>query len=238
MGGFWQQSQKWQPLLVPFLTVIVITVLSLVVVIPQGRALISDIRGIGERREDLEALKEKVASLGSVNAAQVRTQATTLSRAVPSSDDLGFFLLSVRSMANRAGITFSGVQLVAESQTFSPTPRERPQAGRELVTKLSVQLEGDFMAVERFLQEVETSLPLSKVSEFSFSRDEGGGALAGKVHLTFFYLTDPETLGKISSPLPVVTAAEARVLDMINAFRVPEISSETQVPRGKTNFML
>ena len=245
--SFWSQRQKYEPLMLPAVSVVVVLLLTVLVLIPQVRRLVVDFREIGELRERVRVLSEKAVVLGNLDRAELAVRSSKLSQALPSDEDLGYFLTAIRSMARRSGSQFNGVELLGRADVEQPIYAEGvPQAARKRVplrqkedaVLIAVILQGEVAALQQFLLEVERSIPLASLTELFFGGERGASELTAKLTLKYFYSPLPETIGVRAQPLQVITGAEEQVYDQLAEFAEPEVVELPRVPTGNKDLIL
>ena len=242
---FYAQRKSLEQLSLPGISVLLVVILTVVVLIPQIIGSISDQREIGDLRLKVARLTEKATLLANLDSAELSVRSLELSQALPADEDLGYFMTAIRSMSRRAGLVFTGVDFVGggvSQPTYAPgvpkvARRRVAVQPKENFVRLAVLLSGDMGSLETFLREVEASVPLSVIEEFSFSRDQGS-LLVARLTLKYFYSPLPETLGKTDQPAPVVTQAEEQLYDRLTEFRAPEVVQLPRIPTGNPNLML
>lgn len=244
--SFWSQRNRYRQLMVPGLSLVAIILLTVLVMIPQIQNAVADRRETLELRVRVAVLKQKSEVLANLDVVELNIRSDKLAAALPSTNDLGYFLLGVRSMAERAGVLFQGMELVGVERTAVTEASGVPAIARrqtqvrkqENVARILVQLSGDIEQLRRFLQEVEESIPLAHVDEFSFGNVDADGFLRARVTLKYFYSPVPDALGKAEQELPVVSAAEEQVYRRILELREPDVVELPRVPTGNQNLFL
>jgi len=100
-----------------------------------------------------------------------------------------------------------------------------------------VLLSGELNRLHEFLYQIETSIPLALIKEFSFTKNAASSGLNAKLILDFYFLLDPEEIGKVTDPVSVVTAADEKEYDRIESLSEPEVISLPRVPVGNPDLM-
>lgn len=233
------QRQKYEQLTIPIISVLFVLVLTALVVVPQFSNLLADKKQINQLKEELANLDKKSQVLANLDAAELNIKTEKLYRAIPADQDLAYYILAIRSMARRSGVQFTGIDLgkISISKAAVKTKSKNRLAADNTV-QLAVMLKGQLQQLKEYLNQIETSIPLVIINEFSFSQAaEGGNILSAKLVLDFYFLLDPDSLGKLTDPVSVITAADNLEFERIDGLSEPEVISLPRVPVGNTNLM-
>ncbi|MBI2009958.1 MAG: hypothetical protein HYS86_02140 [Candidatus Chisholmbacteria bacterium] len=243
---FFGRRQAFRQLVFPTVSIGLVVVLTLVVLIPQVQGLIEDFRVEEEMREKLVLLQTKVAVLGSFDAAMLRGRTERINQALPSSEELGYFIGSLRQVALRSGVIFAGVEVLGQptrtvmekqlSQTVGRTKKVTLEKNEE-ATEMLVTVIGDLAKAGAFISEMQKSLPVVTIADFTSVREEGAAELTSRMKVTYYYAPPPETIGAGETPIKEITAAEEQTYTALTSLTVPEVEVSPLVPTGKTDFM-
>jgi len=243
---FWMQKKQYQKMLLPVVSVLVVVVLTIFVLIPQIKAAVSDMEKAEVLAQRKQVLTEKATMLASLDVAELAIRVKTLSKVLPSDEDIGYFISGIRSMARRAGVIFEGMTFAGSS---SPKPivygegvpevakRRVVQKPKEFTALIDINLGSNVDSLQEFIRQVETSVPLSTLEEVSLSsaRDKVDSA---RVLLKYYYSPAPELLGGSESPLKVITSAEDQIYQDILGLSEPEVVELPRVPVGNNRLLL
>jgi len=149
---------------------------------PQGKNL-------EEARAEEQAAEQRAAELSSklahlkkleANAAVLERDRAMLAAAVPATDQLDQFILQVNDRAAKSGVTFVSVAPQAPGAAGSaPTAAT---AGAPTPIGLQLQVQGDYFAIMRFMEQLRDGERLVTVENFSLSKGgEGPGGMTASI---------------------------------------------------------
>lgn len=244
--SFWIRNKRYEKLSVPVLVLVVIGALTTLVLLPQINQAWNDYNEIGDLRRTVGVLKSKQSFLQNLNSAELQTRAQKLEEVLPNEEDLGYFLTSVRSLARRTGIQLKGVSLLSggssESEEAPGVPavarRQIVRKPKENLTRLGLTTQGTLQQLEQFLAEAETSAPIVKVENFTFSQISEGQDYSANMTVSFRYEPSPASIGRADAPLSPISGAEDQLYDQILELKLPETTVLPTVPTGNQRLFL
>ena len=233
---------------IPAAILTLVTLLVILVLIPGVRTGLEANGQLEQEKARLARLEEKLAGLQSLNATQLNERAEKAEKALPTTKDVGAFLIGLRLTAAKSGVAVVSVDLspgqleadtgaVGQAKGSIAKVVSGSETGGLLIEATVV---GDIAGLGKFLTEVQQMVPVVRVTSFSFG-EEGTGVQV-KIKLEGQYWPAPTTLGEIEAVLLGMTPAEEAVYQKIVSWvGVAETASEsadvTDVPLGNANLM-
>ena len=247
MISFEAQSyfRRYRQLVLPTITLLVVVVLSLTVVVPQVLQAYNDWRSLGDLNKKRAVLIEKGTVLENLDAGELTVKVREVVTDVPTDEDLGYFVGSLRGTVERSGSALYGVQLVgvaevqAASVSAATTVRTAKPSGKERSIPLAVNVKGSLDGLRQLLTDIDSSAPLSETQGFSFSRNLKDEVFSGSLTVRFFFSPLPTTIGAVDLPLSVITSADETIYEQLAQLKKIEDAAGTlpEVETGQEEFI-
>lgn len=168
---------------------------------------------LGANTQYLNGLKAKLKDLQSLNEFELTDRNNLSVRAIPEVKNPLGTLISLRSMATDLGVDVEEISVAVGD--VSTESAKGVEAG---IAKINFKMKigGSKTAIFDFFKKTEESLPIITADNVKVSLS--GESAQAELNLTSFYLSYPETLGKIDDPVSKLTNDEEKLLDKINGF--------------------
>jgi Tfp pilus assembly protein PilO len=247
---------KFRPFILPVAIISFMFTLTLLVILPQVFSLMEDRKVIVREQNEVGQLETKLASLETLDPAELLVMSQQLELILPSGEEVGLMLASVGGMAVRSGVVLTAVDVLSEEaevaaprvdprrskETKTEASQDRRKVGVSLTTsermRLRVEVRGGLSELTRFASEVIRSLPLMTVADFSFSQQAEGNFFAGEFNLKAYYLVPPTKIGAPGSSLKLLTVEDDRLYDQLVTYESVGTQVTTRVPIGNTEFLM
>lgn len=227
---------------IPLIVAVIVGLLTVLVLLPQGAAVL-ELRGnLRVLREQLVRLSEKADTLASLDQEELERNVALAERGLPSHKPVFETLSSLGNQAGRAGVTIVGYQL-----SPGELATESGEAAEDITTNASGLLEmlieatvlGDFTQIAAYLDVLRSTAPLVDVTGLSLTTVASeGGQLTNQSELTLssYYALPPETIGEPSQPLAEFSDAAVARLKFLSGLEFLGTSEATAPGNvGKTN---
>lgn len=229
---------------------IVLILIVFVGLIPQAQQIMDlrDEMQLAERQ--LSTLRTKASDLENIEARQAYQTKDSVNQILPSYKPLLELLAGLNSVAlqNRVSFTdfsLSPGEISSASASFLNTVaadiRQRSKSGRTASQgyesmPVELEIEGQFQDVQQFFLDVEKSAPLMTITSLSLNiKGEEMIKPTDKVQaelvLQNYYYTQSVSAA-LEKPLPLVGAAEERVIQEIENYSYPSASVQEQIISG------
>jgi hypothetical protein len=222
----------------PALTLALILGLSVLVVKPQIENIFKLRSQVVKQRERLKQLTEKASLLESTSKDELTKKVKKTEEVFPSEKPAIQVINTISYLSQQAEVVFSGVEL---SPGMLSTPSAK--AKKEKISKLpSIQagftVDGSKENVFKFFDSLEKATPIMRIEGLSLSLTEAPDLIdimSGAIEVSVFYKQPPQSIGKVDSPLTLLTAEETAALTTIEGFvSLPQFAPNTQ-DLGKEN---
>lgn len=226
--GFYRYKfAAYRPVIGPLLVLLVIFVLSFTL----GRALWTRVL---ETRDELKSaqarrqvLEEKVLSLQGLSEQSLRDRFRQATLAIPGEDPTLFALATIRELATEQNLAVNNLRIIT-----------REGSGEEFkgvkAVELRFDLEGGLLPTLAFLSNLRESAPLMRVTEVRFV--VSGVASLANLKVLSVWGPLPESIGKLDTPVELLSSAETELLERLAELRKPEIGEIVpSPPQGREN---
>lgn len=196
-----------------FFTPIIFGVLSLSVIlfvaIPRLEQLKTDRRVLFEARKAANILQTKLAALQALDESSQSVTLETALAALPLEDPFRQSLLNLDALLARHQIGASQIKVESSAENLS----------------IKFMGLGPISSLQNFISDAGKILPISAVSSIEVSRirDSAPTSVSASVYNTniivkIFFKPPPQTIGRASDPLPILTADHLKTLNLLSQF--------------------
>lgn len=198
--------------LLPYLGVIVLTVLLLfVLVLPKIRQTLSARENNNKQAQRVRELSQKLADIEGLSEAELAETSALLLEALPENNDFYRLLSMVKGSFSQ-----NGVQL----EYFDLSPGELGSGSGSLSVKIAFS--SSFENFKKLLSALEKSLPLVEVSSVKFKTfilSSETSQVDGEMAIISYYQPLPKSLGKVGQPLTKVSGTEQKIVEELKGYR-------------------
>lgn len=222
---------KWSAYLV--LETMVILLMVFLVLKPQW-IKVMDLRqdAIGQL-EKIERYEEKIARLDDFELEFSQHQ-SWIDQVLPQDKNLGLVLTGLRKTAAESGVELISYSAGASGVSGSGSKLSSKGLGRY---QLEIQIEGNKDEIQRYLNRLNSSLPLKNVEEFSVSqeRSSAGGELGVRLRLAVFYLKENFEEVGITTTLRPFDEKDREILGSLGVYEIWQVAGGASEPRSGGN---
>ncbi|MBU0619069.1 hypothetical protein KKD62_02415 [Patescibacteria group bacterium] len=232
--------------MLPLLVGALIISLTLLVLRPQISNIIKLRKEVVVRQERLTKLIEKLSLLQGTSRPEVKRRVEKIESVFPSEKPAVQIINTVSQLAEEKGLGFSGLNLAPGE--LSPNKNKTAEGKKSSKSRLGASfLEADFTVeglqedVFEFLNSLERAAPIMKIDALSLTLKSSQLAsadpdwLEATINVSIFYKLPPEELGKIDTPLPLLSPEEIEAIAELDGFRLFTAFNEAQEPGGREN---
>jgi hypothetical protein len=235
-------DEKLKKTMLPLGVAVIIIVLSLVFVKPFIEKSIKLSQENKTNKRKLALLLEKANKLEGLNEAELQEKVNLVERVLPSKKPVLLFIDSLKLLADEQEVLIGGVTL-NPGQIYA---EEKEQKNVESM-QIAFQVTGELDKISQFLDSLEQRGPVMRVESFGLKipdlesgqqdskQDQEG--VESTLNVKVFYQYLPESMGKVSDPLHLLSAEEKKILEEIEKFEVIKVEQDEQLltPVGKEN---
>jgi hypothetical protein len=161
----------------------------------------------------LNKLKAKLKDLQSLNEFELTDRHNLSIRAIPEVKNPLGTLISLRSLATDLGVDIEEISVTVGG--VSSESAEIKDTGLAKIN-FKVKLSGSKTTVFDFFKKTEESLPIVTADNVKVSLS--GESASAELNLNSYYLSYPETIGKIDQPVSKLSNEEEKLLSKISSF--------------------
>lgn len=223
----------------PVLTLLLILGLSLLVVRPQLENILKLRKEVTKQQERLKKLTEKASLLEGTSKEELTKKVNKTEEVFPSEKPAIQIINTISYLSQEADVVFSGVDL---SPGILSTPSA--EAKKEKTPKLpsitvSFAVDGSKDNVFDFFDSLEKATPIMRIEGLSLglvkSPNLSKEIMSAAIKASVFYKQPPQTIGKVDTPLMLLTAQETAALETISGFiSLPQFKPDNR-DLGKDN---
>jgi Tfp pilus assembly protein PilO len=226
----------FRPFLFPVVVVVLMTLSGVLILKPKMTAFLDLRKDLAEQKKELAILSQKVAVLEGYDQNELQNRADFTLKVLPAEKNAPLVLATVRSLISEHSLTLSDLTIGVGSLSTESAKVKTKAEEKEGIPSFSISLSfsGALSDLYRFLTAIESTLPLMRIEELSFSRE--GQTIEADLDLVSFYLVLPQSLGKTDRQIEPLTSEEEKVYLEINQYSSPKGSvSFPYVTSGKEN---
>jgi len=208
--------------LFPGVVVVLISLSGMLVLKPQLTSFFDLRKDLAEQKKELAALSQKEAVLEGYDQNELQNRANFALKVLPAEKDSPLVLVTVRSLIYEHNLTLSDLTIGVGSLGTESAKLKTKAEEKEGVPSFSLSLSfsGALTDLYDFLTAIESTFPLMRLEELSFSRE--GHSIEANLELVSYYLALPQSLGKTDREIIPVTSEEEEVYLEINQYSSPE----------------
>lgn len=223
-----QFEDKLRPFFAALLLGVVAAVVFLLVAVPQFDKLKITDQVLSDRQKAVSHLAAKLAALAALDETSQTSTLQTLISALPLEEPFRQALLNLDSLLVRHHL--GGSQIKVDS-------------GADFLG-IKFMAVGPLSSLRQFISDTEKVLPISTTSSLEVSKihqspvaSDSSSVYQGEIVVKIFFKSPPQTIGRASDPLPIITSAHLKTLGLLTGFEIiSPISTDdaadfTQSPR-------
>ncbi len=173
--------------------------------------------------------------LENLSERELLTDSQTVLRVLPEEKSPLLAITAIKKAATVKGVDLE--EIAAEPGKLNEEEKATAKSDPVPSLVLGVKIKGNLRELADFFGELESSLPLLRVSEVNLSRYSDEGIFSVNFEVLSFYASMPRSLGGISTPLPVLTEREVEVREKLRGFNVSTVTDPdfSGMEVGETN---
>lgn len=219
---------KYQPFILPVISVVFCLLLLGLVTVPQLLGLIQTFGKLDEIKTQQNSLDSKISQLKKIDQEQYKEALETALIALPPEKDVPGALDQVLIMLSGSGLHLDGVTF--DNSTDSTVKTEN------YAIRLSVS--GDINQLRAFIEKTKDAPRIIKINSIETSTGPTN-VLGATLSVLVFYHPLPTNVNTSSAEIPLVTDSDRKLLEKIqeNASTIPTLSQldMTNIQTGKTD---
>lgn len=209
-----------------YLLLFLIMILTLLFFIkPKINQILDLKREVEKNKLLLTNLTKKVSLLESLDEAELTSKSEKLLKTLPAEMDISFILMNLKTLASSEGVNIERIQVdLGDSK----------KNGGLKSFSFKINIEGESVNVKSFLRRIENIIPILRIKKLSLNFQKG---FQSSLEIETYYLSLPQTLGKLEKEVPLLTSQEEKIYKKISTFEeinFPEVSLEQEIT-GKDN---
>jgi len=229
-------SKSW---LFPGLILVLVILVSLFWLRPKLATIIKAKRELAANKKTLAALTQKVTTLEGLSQPELSDKVDLVLKILPSEKDVPGNLFVLKKLALNNELMVSELSIPEVGEIASSSAETQKTSKDEILPSLEVKLTllGSREKIISFLQQVETTAPLMRVSGLAISQKEEGLDEA-MIDIRTYFLLFPKTIGELEQPIVSVTSQEEKIFGNLASFKLfeaSEVSSSSALPTGKSD---
>lgn len=220
--------QKYQPFVLPVLSVIFCLLLIALVTIPQLLKLLDTFKTLNTITGTQNSLDNKLSALKTINQQDYKTNLDTALIALPSEKDVPGAVDQILIILSGSGLHLDGISFDNSSDKTVPI--------ENYAVRMTVS--GDINQLKALFDKTKDSPRIIKIN----SIETGTGptnVLAATISLLVFYRPLPASVNTDSPTVPLITDSDIKLLERIklNASTIPTLSQldVSAIPTGKSD---
>lgn len=200
--------ERYREYIAPFVVIFVCFVLILKIIIPQVQDFIETANTAKEIQSQTPVLKNNVQFLTSLNDSTLDSKMRIASLALPAEKDFVGILNGITTAAAKAGVSLGDFSFeVGELST------ESAQLAGQPTIAVALTVGGDVFSVQRFIQELSKTLPLSEVLNVVI------GGSSSSLTTVFYYKVFPPIQFDVNKQLSGLSQSEEQLLNKLSSWR-------------------
>lgn len=168
------------------------------------------------KAKEIKALKlaEKVSLLESFNEEELLARSKLAIEALPEGKKPMMILKALESIANQTGVEL--VKADVKPGKISDISGEEKTAAPSL--NYSIKLVGRLDQIGQFFKKIEKTLPVIRLGDVSLKQESGSDFWDLSADVTAYYLFLPSSLGRVDTPVYLVSEKERKVYEILTGF--------------------
>jgi len=215
-----------KPFILPVGILVLILISARVIIWPRIDKISKLSRSIMKEETRLSQLTEKLTLLKSLNEPELASRSKLVTDALPESKRPIYIMSVLKQVSKESGVQ---TQKMSVKPGLMATESAKKKAQVPSLTFPMVVL-GTYDDAIRFVKRLAKTVPMVRVERLSFRRAGGKDLWEVSSEVASFYLSLPKTLGKIDSPVRVVTEKENKICDQLKQFSSPYAASGILLP--------
>lgn len=195
---------------------------------------------ISEQEERIKVLSEKLLTLSSLSEVELSNSASLLIDTIPAQKDFYGLLIKIKSIFQLENIQILSYSL--NPGLLASESAKKTKVEKENTMQVLVSFSATFENVEKLIDRLENSLPLTTIDSLSMkaetASESAGLGLPTKMVISGYYSPLPKQLGEVGASVPKVTSRSLSVLEKLKGFSrydVEVLDSGITVTVGKEN---
>lgn len=182
----------------------------------------------------LSKLKEKKKQLNNLDEEQLKEEVQKIEQVLPSKKPIITLLDCLFNLAQKEDVALGRINFRPGALKEGAVQKNTTSGKAESMHSTFI-ISGELDKIISFLDRLQNQAPLMRVDGFGLNVEEEETTI--NLNLKVFYYSLPESLGKVSDPLPLLSSQEEQALAKVKEFEIltiPEGSFDTAV-KGKQN---
>lgn len=199
--------RKYREFGIPLMVILVCTALLIMVLVPQFQNLLELSRKAKESEKNLEVLRKNFDVLSSLNDSLLTSQLRIVSLALPVNKDFIGIINAISYASSVAGVGVSDFQL-----SVGELSKNGASLSDSLGTSVTLSVDADFEGVNRFMNTLTNTLPLSEVTSIST------GDFSSSLTVNFHNIPFPSTISQGISPIVSLSSDDLNLINQLANF--------------------
>ncbi len=214
--GFMRQIKLF---LLPGITIAVILVLTSYFLMPKINETQEVFFYFDQEKKQLAAVSKKAQKLKDLQSSTLISDFNKLTLILPSEKDVARIFSSLEQLEFENGVVIEGLGLSPGKLDDTQDSQGQPTSGVGTLT-FNMAVSGPQEAILTFLDKLQNSAPFFKIDTIGVTTTRG--TITATLGLSTFYQGLPQSLGKVDSPLPELSASQKKTLELAINFSVLE----------------
>jgi Tfp pilus assembly protein PilO len=232
-------SKNSKSLLLPGVILVLLILVSLFWLKPKVVAVIKIRRDLITGQKSLAELTKKLATLEGLSKTELTEKVNLALKILPAEKDIPRNLFVIKELVLNSGLSGTGLSIPEVGEIASESATAIKSSKDEILPSLEMKLDlvGPREKIGDFLQQIESTAPLMRVSSLTIAQKEGDLSEA-MIGIKSYFLPFPKTLGKLEQSLPPITPQEEKVFNGLSNFKLlewPEVSTTSALPTHKSD---
>jgi len=225
--------QKFRPLLVPGLIIVLVLTSGLILVRPKVSQIWATQRRLKKEEKKLAKLTVKAAALQGLDPGELASKVEVTSRVLLSEKNLPLVLAVIKNLAVKNQLEVEEIK-VDPGEIALGTGKTK---GKQLsFLSFRVVLIGEMTNLEQFLTKAQKTAPLLMIREMKIDLSRDQRKLKAILALEVPLLPLPSELGSLETPLAAITPREDQIYQELTGFDFSLVKqSFSTTPSGKEN---
>ncbi len=206
--------------LVPFASLIIIAVLTIVFVKPKLMNALQQRQANILAKSNLKQLIQKTQALEAIDENEIKNKVRLIEDIFPSLRPVLELINSLEILSKEENVPFEGIELKPGKID------EAVKTSGKQSFDISYELSGNLAKISSLINRLETTPPLMKIEKIDLKVDDRkestlASLLSAGLTVKVFYQAMPETIGSVDSVLPIITDEEVEILKKLANFHIP-----------------
>jgi len=229
---FWNTRKE---LVLGILFIVLSLMILLIGILQQITPIQADLKELKVKQTELAKFSEKAEQLKQLAVDPNFSQSSSIDKVLPSHKPLLEILSNLNSVARSSEVVIKNFSLNPGEIATDTTKVKKTTTNQKYdYLDLDFTVSGQLWRIQNFLTLIEQVTPISTVTSISINRnideDKNAQAQADLVLRTFFFTQPIKTT--ITSPLPIIAAADRKIIDSINELIPNSLEQQKDIISG------